>query len=215
MVDAVGKLSLYNGALRLLGERKLASLTEAREPRRILDSIWDGGAVNFCLEQGQWNFAIRTYELDYNSAIAPTFGYIRGFTVPSDSIRTVGVCSDPYFRVPLLQYTEEAGIIYCDLDKIYLRFVSNDTSYGNDYSLWPETFKRYVESYMALEACESITGSAGKYDKLFSITRKRLTDAKAKDAMKDPTAFPPMGTWAKSRIGRHSRGLGSYSRETW
>ena len=33
------QLSLYNNALTVLGERKIASLTENREPRRVLDDV--------------------------------------------------------------------------------------------------------------------------------------------------------------------------------
>ena len=47
---AVTKLSLYNDTLQLLGERRLASDTEDREPRYDLDSLYDNGAVDYCLE---------------------------------------------------------------------------------------------------------------------------------------------------------------------
>ena len=44
------RLDVYNGALRRLGSRRLASLTENREPRRVLDDIWNNGAlVNYAL----------------------------------------------------------------------------------------------------------------------------------------------------------------------
>ena len=33
------RLDVYNGALRRLGSRRLASLTENREPRRVLDGF--------------------------------------------------------------------------------------------------------------------------------------------------------------------------------
>ena len=54
------KLSIYNGALNILGERKLASETENREPRYQLDDIWDNDMVDRCLQMGQWNFAARS-----------------------------------------------------------------------------------------------------------------------------------------------------------
>ena len=40
----ITRLQLYNSALLLLGERNLASLSENREPRRLLDHVWDTGA---------------------------------------------------------------------------------------------------------------------------------------------------------------------------
>ena len=53
------RLSLYNDALLLCGERALTSLSEDREPRRLLDQIWNSGGVNVCLAEGQWFFAMR------------------------------------------------------------------------------------------------------------------------------------------------------------
>ena len=46
------KLSLFNGALLICGERFLSSLTENREPRHLLDNVWSNGGVKACLEQG-------------------------------------------------------------------------------------------------------------------------------------------------------------------
>ncbi len=43
------KLQIFNGALRMCGERKLASLSEDRQPRRLLDDEWADGAVDYCL----------------------------------------------------------------------------------------------------------------------------------------------------------------------
>ena len=45
------KLTLYNGALRLLGQTNIEDTDEAREPRYTLDDAYDKGAVKHCLEQ--------------------------------------------------------------------------------------------------------------------------------------------------------------------
>ena len=202
------QLSLYNEALRIIGERKLASLTENREPRRILDAVWDNGAINYCLEQGQWNFAIRSAKLEYNPSMEQPYGYQYAFERPSDLIRLTSLCSDEYFNVPLTQYTEEGGFWFSDLDEIYIKYVSNDTSYGKDYSLYPETFMRYVASYLASEIVDRLTQNNALWDKIYGVMRRRLTDARSKDAMSDPTAFPPTGAWVGSRRGgaRSDRG---------
>jgi hypothetical protein len=73
------KLSIYNGALLALGERKLSSLTEARGSRRRLDSVWDDGGVKSCLQAGFWNFAMQSIELTYSPSITPAFGYRYAF----------------------------------------------------------------------------------------------------------------------------------------
>ena len=85
---ATTKLLIYNDALMICGERKLASLTEDREPRHLLDHVWDNNGVDACLEQAQWHFAMKTVRLDYDPSVTPEFGYNRAFEKPSDWIIT-------------------------------------------------------------------------------------------------------------------------------
>lgn len=203
---AATQLQLYNAALRILGEEKLASLSEDREPKRVLDGIWDDGLIDHVLEQGYWNFATRTVQIDYDPSIAPTFGYRKAFEHPTDYVRLAGISADEYFSIPLTQYREEGGFFFCDHDRIYISYISNDNDYGNDLSLWPETFKRYVEHYLALMSCERLTQGKSKFADLYKLTEKALIDARSKDAMNDATKFPPPGSWSTARrAGRGSR----------
>lgn len=196
---AATQLGLYNGALRILGEERLVDLNEDHEKKRVLDGIWDDGLINNCLEQGLWNFATRTIMLDYDTGISPDFGYRRAFEEPSDCIRLASISVDEYFSFPLLQYRPEGGFWWCDHDRIYVSYISNDSQYGADLSLWPESFKRYVEYYMALMACERFTQGYAKYADLFKITERKLVDARSKDAMAQPVSFPPQGRWVSAR----------------
>ena len=192
------KLSLYNGALRFLSEGRIGSLTENRGPRRVLDDIWDSGAVKFCLEQGMWNFATRVVELEYNPSLDTGFGYTYVFEKPDDFVRTCAVSSDPYFRVRFTAYDDQGPYFYADIDKIYVAYVSEDTGYGMDYSLWPESFKRYVEGYLGKQGCKSITGSEPS-DKMLREFRQLESGARSKDAMSQSTKSLPSGTWALAR----------------
>jgi hypothetical protein len=193
------QLTIYNGALLVAGERFLSSLTEQVEPRRLLDHIWSNGGIEFCLEQGQWHFAMCTVQLDYDSSVEPPFGYNRAFTKPTDWILTSAVCSDPFFRTPLTRYSDEAGYWYSDLDTIYVRYVSNDTAYGMDLNKWPETFREYVEAYFASRILLKLSDSEEKVTKAEKLTAKRLATAKSKAAMAEPTAFPAQGGWTSAR----------------
>lgn len=195
------RLGLYNSALREVGERKLASLSENRAPRRALDSVWDDNLIRYCLEQGLWNFAMRTIELEYSPSVEPSFGYQRAFDKPEDFVRTAGLCTDEYFKNPLLQYSDEAGFWFTDLATIYVRYVSDDNAYGNDLSLWPESFTKFVYTYMAAQIVEPLTQNASKAAALEKKAARLLVDAKAKDAMAEPTAFLPTGSWVMSRRG--------------
>ena len=60
---AVTKESLYNDTAILLGERRLASTSEAIELRYDLDSLYDGGAVDYCLEIVKPKYALKLDEI--------------------------------------------------------------------------------------------------------------------------------------------------------
>jgi hypothetical protein len=198
------KLSLYNGALRILGERKLASLTEAREPRRKLDEAWDADALNTVLQAGQWNFGARSTRLESDPSITPEFGYQYAFEKPSDFVRVMGVCQDGYYNIPLTRYSFEGGYWYADLDQIFVRYVSNDAQYGADYSLWPPNFTRYAEAYLAELVAMGITQSADKKLAAQHEMKRWLTEAAATDAMEQPVKFKPAGSWSSARRGGRS-----------
>jgi len=203
------QLSLYNGALRLCKERKLASLSENREPRRLLDDAWGagatGGAVKACLQAGQWTFATRTSQADATPSVEPSFGYRYAFNQPEDMVRVTGVAMDQYFTEPLLQYTDERGYWYCDLPTIYVRYVSNDTSYGGDMSLWPESFVKVVEAYLAREVGPNLMQGSRVFEELNAVYEKFLKEAKSVDAMNSPTKFAPAGSWVRARSGNPNR----------
>ena len=109
------KLTIANGALRLLKETSLtqSELTNnSREPARIFNAIWDDGALDACLEAGQWKFAKRMVMLDATTSIEPDDdfgGYQYAFTKPDDFIRICGMWADERQITPLSDYREEAG----------------------------------------------------------------------------------------------------------
>jgi len=201
---ATTKLQVFNAALLIAGERNLASLTEDREPQRLLTQVWDNGAVNYCLEQGQWNFATRASMLSYNPAITPSFGLSRAFTKPSDHIRTAGLCSDEYFTSPV-EYFEEQGYWYADLDDIYIRYVSNDAAYGGDLSMWTSTFAEYVAAYLCSQIIHRLTGDKEERNRVYGLAKMRLEDAKTKDAMAEGTKYLHRGSWVRSKEGYSTR----------
>lgn len=200
------RLSLYNDALLLAGERMLASLTEVTEPRRLLDQIWNNQGVDVCLEEGQWMFAMRTTQIDYDPGIQPSYGCTRAFDKPEDWILTSAVCSDEFFHTPILRYFDEAGFWYSDLDTIYVRYVSNDASYGGDLSLWTPSFKEFVAAHFASQLVLKTSNDESRL-KLFinpenpehSIRGRALLRAKSRSAMASPTSFPAQGQWSRSR----------------
>src|SRR3972149_5633972 len=164
---AATRLKIYNDALLFCGERTLASLTEDVEPRHLLDHVWNSDGVQGCLEEAQWHFAIRTVQIDYDPDEDPQFGYNYAFTKPSDWVLTSALCSDEYFKSPLLGYWDEAGFWYADLQTIYVRYISNDVDYGMDLSLWPRSFSEFVAAHFAYKITPKITGDKDRFNAAF------------------------------------------------
>ena len=198
------KLLLYNASLLLVGERKLASLTENREPRRLLDDVYDGGAIKTCLEAGFWNFGTRAIKIEFDPSVAPDFGFTRGFAKPSDWVRTAVVSASEYFRPPFkdYQFSDEAGFWFADVDTLYVKLVSDGADYGGDLGSWPESFARYFETYLASRVAWKITRDKKTVAAIQDELKRLLKGATAKDAMNSGTSVPPEGSWNRARGGR-------------
>lgn len=199
------RLALYNGALRKLGQPRLSALTDEGKGRRALDDCYDE-VVAFCLERGLWNFAMRLVELETTPSADTTFGYSCIFDKPDDWIRTAGVTSDPRGNSPLLAYDDRADYWLADIDTIYVRYVSNDPAYGLDLGRWPESFVQYVQTVLAFESCETVTGSDSRKGRLEKDVKAAFSNASNKDAMNEPsTRFLPVGRILSARGSAYNR----------
>lgn len=209
VTDAI-KLRIYNGALRRLGDRSLASLTEDREPRRVLDGAWGSNdeVVKWALERGEWNFGIKSVQIDYNPSVSSSFGFRYTHDKPTDLRRLASLSSDEYMRVPLTndQYIDEATFWFTDYQVLFVRYVSDDTDYGLNAAAWPELFKEMIETKLALESCERLTNSKGLGDRLYQELQVAIKTAKSHDAMQEGIKFFPRGSWARARGGYGRRG---------
>lgn len=200
------RLGVYNGSLRLCGERKLASLSENRGPRHLCDDAWNDGLVKRCLEKGQWTHATRDVRLDYDPSITTEFGFQYAFEKPDDYVNTVALSLDEYFDIPLNRFTDKNGIIYCDNPTIYLSYVSDDAQYGMDYSKWPETFNAYVQAELASVIILSLTQDKDRKVIVDQALKKAKAEAGISDIVKKPVQFQPHGTFVNSRMnGSHWR----------
>jgi len=197
-------LSLYNGALAELGQRELQSLTEPVQTRWVLDNLWNSGFIKRVLEQGIWNFALRTVQMT-SEPVGPAFGYEYRFQKPTDWVRTHKISTSEKFAAPLNAYADEGGYWYADVDPLYIQFVSNHPSYGANLSAWPESFTRAVTLHLALLAAPRILPQAQALallrgpQGLIARSRGEMKDAESKDASNQPVEHSPMSSWARSR----------------
>lgn len=196
------KLGLYNAALIEIGERTLSGLTENREPRRVLDAVYDSVLAE-CLAEGQWHFAERTVKITANTNVTIDFGYTYAFDIPTDYVALTGISSGEYIDdAPLLRYQKDNTYWYADIDPIYVRYISNDVEYGMNLLKWPATFTRYVEMALALRVVRRETQSNTDYERLEMMERRAKRNAKSKDAREKTVRFMPPGSWVQSRTSR-------------
>lgn len=195
------KLTLYNLSLGHLGERKLASLQENREPRRVLDDFWPS-VLNYCIERKVWNFMLRTVEIDSSSTVIPTFGYNFAFNIPNDWIRTLMVSSDPHLQPPLNDFVEETGYWYANCTPLYIKYSSNDPLYGLNLGAWPASFEDYVGLRLAAQACYRITKKTDLLkgeEGLLARETRAYKIASANCSMNEAVGFAPVSSWIRAR----------------
>ena len=191
---ATTQLVLYNIALYAVGERNVASTDEDREPKRLLDEIWTRGAngvVGYALEQGQWLFASRTRALTASTSVNPSTGFSFAFDKSTDMTRLIRISTSPTLGDDLFYYKFESTSIFANSSLIYLDYVSNTTSYGNNLALWPETFTMYVGHYMATQLAPRLTNDID-LQKLERRTDELLVSARLKNEAQKVAPWPPI-----------------------
>lgn len=202
------KLGLYNGALALLGQRKLANPTEPVESRRLLDEVYDDMRL-LALEAGFWKFALRTSMLSYTDSVVVDFGYAHAFEKPADLLRVHKLCEDEMLQVPLIDFSEEGSFWFAHSTELYISYVSTHASYGLDISKWTPSFVNYFQHLLAERIVHRLSPPAdvGKQgnNNLERKLKLALSEAQAKDAMQGPPMFHPTGTWTSARSGHGRR----------
>jgi hypothetical protein len=200
------KLGLYSAALLEFGDRKLASLTETTEARRVLDQVYDN-VLKECLEATSWNFATETIKAVADTGVTPSFGYTEVFAKPTDWVTTTAISQDENFSQPLLHYYDDVNYWSANTTPLYIRYVSNDTGMGLELTRWPQRFTRYVELELAARVCIRLGGSGADKGRIDKERDKVKRAAMGQDAMNEPQPkFPPAGSWTRSRQGRLGRG---------
>lgn len=195
------QLEIYNLALSHIRESKLASLSEAREARYQLDLYYDQD-LKWMLEAGFWKFALRTVKIDYDPDTATAFGASRVFNKPTDWVRTYLVSASERLDPPLEEWVEEGNAFIADVTPIYVRYVSNESSgYGMDMTRWTARFIDAFTWRLASSIAPKIMGaSEASKAKIEESQDRKLKEALAFEAMREPNRRPPAGKWNQSRF---------------
>lgn len=208
------KLSLYNGALRKIKQRRLASLTEDRPDRYAMDEEYDK-TIKYCLEMGHWNFATRSTRLEASTGVEPEWGYSYAFEKPEDYLRLSMISSNDRFQPILDDFRDETDYWLADCNLLFLTYISNDPSYGLDLSRWPQTFVDAVEYELAYRIAPHLTTMGDPEAR--ELERRRdttMTNAKSKDAQNGAVEYLPPGRLVQSRLGKYGSSRNWQRRES-
>lgn len=195
---AVDKLSLYNNALLLIGQRSLSSLTEDREPRHLLDASYALDAIEYCLEVVKPVFSRKTALI---SSVTPSTEHDLDSvqTLPSDYITIVGVYSDAKLDQEINRYIIEGNTLSCEYPTIYIRYISNTVV--TDFSYWAPSFSRVVAAYLAREI--SIKLAPDKTESMNALLAERIELSMAVDSEKEPQQRTSVTTNTLTNEWRH------------
>lgn len=179
---AVSKLGIYNGASQLIGERRLNTLMDDTEHRYELDSIWELGAVNYCLEQVKPTFATRTLKLE-STTPSDEHDLDNVHTLPSDFVAIVELYSDSKLDQPLMRYINDGSTISCEYTTVYLRYISS--SVVDNYTNWSASFVNVLTVYIATELAERLNSDSKEL--LLQQYDSRLKKALELENQKEPS----------------------------
>lgn len=192
------RLSIYRGALRLLGSSTISSLTETHPSRLALDEAWQPVGDKM-LAKGLWNFAIRTVEISNDEDVSALFGYDHAFSKPDDWVRTVSIADEPTFAEGLLNYEDEGSYWYASCDPLYVRYISNLPEYGWNVGAWRQPFADAFSAELAFSCGLPISNDKGNRNDLAGLAKSWLADAKTLDAVDERVRVKPPGRLTRSR----------------
>jgi hypothetical protein len=193
------KLGLYNLALGHLEERKLASLTENREPRRVLDDYYDQ-ELAYCLERKFWNFIYRTVSIDASRRSSRRSASVRlphpqrldphAQALERGDARPAAAAGRRGGR--LLVHQRHADLRPVQFQRHALRAEPRRLA---------GSFTDYVSKRLARQACKRITGSVELLqgpDGLIKQEEKAYKVAAANCAMNEAVGFAPQSLGARA-----------------
>jgi hypothetical protein len=199
------KLKLYRAAQLILKQNAVdATVSDGSAFTNNLDLVYDD-VLAYCLENGDWNFATRTVSIEASENVDSGIeDYSYAIEKPSDYAgRIVAISGNQRFDPPLDDYHEDGGFggyIWCDVDPLYLRYISNGSDYGLDLSNWHPAFERYVEHELAWRVAPHLTSmSANEKEEFRKQVKRALLDAQAKDARNQGAQPLPQGRLVQSR----------------
>ncbi len=202
------RLSIYNEALRLIGEQPLAALTDNVPARYTLDEAWED-VVFDSLSRGIWNFALKTGSFPADSSITPVVGYANAIPKPADWLFTVTVSPFPdlqdFFYTDQQSIKDAGGAWHSDDAPLYVEYASTDLAADTGIAEWSRLYVRLVAANLALDIANRLTQSTTMIQMLEREVKQRLLRAKSRDARDEKEQRVRPGNWVRAQRGYANR----------
>jgi hypothetical protein len=198
----VSKVELANMALDALGVDRIASLTEASSPARIINARIDQ-AFQAVLEMSDWTFARRIVAL---ASVTNdwTERYEFKYSIPNDVVKVIRL-------VPLLDIANRDPIpfslsgdgLYTNERDAKLRYTYRNV----ETTKWPMAFAEAVAFYLARSCSYPLTRKRQMFSDMHTLMTEQVSMAIQYDAGQEATF------WAHPSEYLEARGAVSYSND--
>jgi hypothetical protein len=202
---ASSKTEIANRALTKLGQTSVLLITDDNAAARVMNRIFDSVADSE-VQDNRWKFAIARTQLSPLVAAPVDGSYRYQYPLPMDYLALIQV-GDFYARTyssSRTRWSVEGTNILTDLPPpLNFRYTQRITN----VALFTPMFVEALASRLAMEACETLTQSDTKYQRVEKQYAVALARAARADAIENPPDELPEGSWLDSRESGSSLGL--------
>lgn len=170
---ASSNVEICNGALGLIGDDPITSLTEGSKRANLCNSFYPL-SLDAVLRLHPWNFAVKRVSLAPKTQ-APAYGYSAAFAMPSDLVRLLEVTD-------ITDYKVEGRDIVADESQLDIRYIARIA----DVTLYDALFVETLQAYMAWKMAYPLTKSNTTAQAMFTTFKALLPWARNIDAQEEP-----------------------------
>lgn len=165
-------VSICSNALILLGQKPIASFTEATTSARVAANLYPDAKRDF-QRAHPWNACIQRVTLA-PEATAPAFGFKSRFLLPAECLRVLSASDDG------MEFKVEGRSILADATVLHLRYIAD-----TDEGLWTGDMVQALTLRMAASMAHPVAASAALGDSMAQQAERAMKRAKAVDGQED------------------------------
>jgi hypothetical protein len=187
-------IKIWNMAIVVIGEDKLAALDEDVKPAELAEVLWDG-VRDSVLREHPWNCCMAQAEL---SALAdkPVFKWAEAYQLPTDLLRIDGVYASDGSEIG--DYVVQGKKILCNEGApIFIEYVRRE----EDPQMYDPLLDQALAARLAAEIIYSLSGSTSQWQAMLTVYTNKLQTARGVDAREGKSESTATNDWLYARLG--------------